>query len=1258
MNLSKPQELIWDMERFAGGSVAVICTSVLRKGQGDERALQSAVNHLFRCNDALRTRIHVNGPDITQYVTDPLEQPSEVLHFSDTAELSAYAESYAKTAIGLSGPLCEIKILVLPDRYGLLVKIHHIVADAWTMALLATQFNMLMDGKTPQCYSYQSYCEKEAAYQNSKRHLADKQFFLDQTEQCDTPVFIRDQRVGSLLSKRETFVIPAQDAVRIRDFSNQVNCSVFSLFATALAAYISRIRGNAERFYIGTTVLNRMNVQELHTAGMFVNTVPVLLTAAPDMTFLETLEQTDDRIMSVFRHQRYHYGDLLRDMQGKPASGGRLFDVMLNYMNAAVGGTQQETESVWYHNGMQNESLQIHFDDRDREGVLRINYDYQTEKFSKDEILQLHTHLMNLLLDGMARPQAPFCKLNMLSAAEEQQLCVGFNRTAMAYSVPAASTIFSLFEETARKHADKTCISFDGKHLRYDELLHISEALDSVIRTFTHNEKTVIAVIAERSIQMYCAIYGIIRGGNAYLPIAPDNPQDRISYMLKNSGATLVLAQEQFVHLANGVACINISDLLKNPPTPEAIVPCAALQTDTAYVIYTSGSTGRPKGVKIDHRAAVNRILWMEDTYPLEKDGVILQKTPYSFDVSVWEIFWWGMCGGRLAVSKPGEHFLPANILNEVSHNRVTHLHFVPSVFDLFLGYLENNKADRSKFASVKHVFVSGEALDPALVKRFYALYDHESVQLHNLYGPTECAVDVTYYDCRPTDQTVPIGMPIYNTQIYIADKYLNLLPPGIMGELLVGGYNVGQGYVNDPILTASRFVDNPFGDGKLYKTGDLAYRRGDGQIIFCGRMDSQVKLNGQRVETGEIEAIIKSVPGVDAVAVIMRMEHGQNVLAAYYCSDGHMEESIQAACREKLPGYMVPKQLLRIDRIPLHPNGKLDRQALEGLAPNLLHPDVIEPPVDAVEQRVCEAFQAVLGKGPVGRNSDFFDLGGTSLSMIRLLAESGYESIIAAQFIENATPAKLTALLKSRQPRRVNFVETLYQAQAGRRAYVLFPFAGGDAEAYIRLADSIKQLDHSVSLYFIRYLHTDAQCEKAAEELAELLAEYEVYFYSHCAGSAVALRILHFLEEKHPRFVKHYFAAASTPFRTVGAKNVWHYVPDKFLLQVLKKAGAPTQMLPAKQIPEILNRFRADTDFAAQFFAKSGRSVSCPVSLIIGKGDLFTRFCRRPELRWKQYGQCIREVYCIDTPTHYFQAQNSEQIAHILLSVPKDSHI
>ena len=1239
------------MESYAGGSIAVICTSMLRKGEVKESTLQSAADNLFRCNDVLRTRIHVNGPEVTQYIIDYTEQASEILHFSSTKELTQYAQTYARIPICLSGSLCEIKILILPEQYGILVKIHHLIADAWTMAFLATQFDMLLDGIIPPCHSYERYYQIESSYLNSKRYLQDRRFFLNQIEQCNSSVFIRNPDTTEFSSKRKTFLIPQSAVKKILDFSKKNNYSVFSLFTTALASYISRITENAENFFVGTTVLNRMNEQEMNTSGMFVNTVPLLLSVKSDNSFLENLENTEDAIMSVFRHQRYNYGDLLRDAKDHLPNGGRLFDVMLNYINASVSQKQSGIEYVWYHNGMQTESLQIHFDDRNQNGIFHVNYDYQIAKFSKEEIILMHSHIMNLLFDGIRQPEKKLSELKLLSPAEEQSLRSDYNNTSVTYPISENSSIFSLFEENAKKYANRTCITADHHSICYKELLSFSESIDNVIRTLTNNQKSVVAVIAERSVSMYCAVYGIIRGGNAYLPISPEDPQERIDFILENSGVSLVIAQEQFVHLVKNTQCVNIAELIKNPSDSKEKLPCAALPEDTAYVIYTSGSTGTPKGVRISHKSVINRILWMNTTYPLNENSVILQKTPYTFDVSVWELFWWGMCSGSLAASNPGEHAIPSKILNAVYQNKVSHLHFVPSVFDIFLGYLEKHKEEQDKFSSVKHVFLSGEALDSALVHRFYALYDYQNVHLHNLYGPTECTVDVTYYDCKPTDKEVPIGIPINNTKIYITDKYLNLMPVGIKGELLVGGQNVGQGYLNAPQLTEEKFITNPFDDGFLYKTGDLAYRRQDGQIIFCGRADSQVKINGQRIELSEIESTIKAVPEVESSAVIMSKINDKDTLIAYYCSNKHLDDEIRTICENKLPRCMVPKQIHKIDQLPLHSNGKLDRKRLEQMKPECSHSDFIEPPTDILEEHICQVFQSVLSQSSINRHSDFFSLGGTSLTAILFLTELGYDHITPAQFIKNSTPAKLARLLSHQKRMQTNYVETLYASPTSRNAFVLFPFAGGNAHAYINLSNSLKKLNEDISIYYVRFLHSDAECKAAAEEIEQLLGNCNVSFYAHCAGSAVALKIVQFLEKKQQHFVRQCILGASIPFRTFKNINGWRYVPDWILKKILIKAGATAKALNSDNISYILKEFREDTDFAIQVFADKQTRINCEISIITGRYDLFTKFSRHPERQWKEYAANITRIDCINTSTHYFQTENSDLLAQFILT-------
>lgn len=1253
MNLTKPQKMIYDMVKISGDTIAVNCSSMLITGKKCEEELQTAVNELFRLNDTLRLRINKTEGQVSQYVTDFSKQNFEVLHFTDKAELNNYADVYSKEPIDLTDPLCDFKIVILPEEFGLLVKLHHIISDAWTFGLLFTQFNTLINKGKVCAFSYFDYCETEKTYINSKRYIKDRDFFLEQIRKCENLSFFSEKKTTNLNAERKVFIVKPNDAEKIKRFAEKNNCSVFSVFSLALAAYISRIKMNAERFFIGTTILNRNNEKELNTAGIFINTVPMLFEVDGDKSFQDNLEGAEDSLMSVFRHQRYNYNDLLIDLGKEDNSYEKLYDVMINYMNAAIDFTDETIHSTWHHNGVQNESLQIHIDDRDNEGIFKMHYDYQTEKFTEREIELLHNHLMNLIFEGIENENKKLHELDMLTPCEKQKLIYDFNNTAKTYSIPDSSTIYSLFEKTAKENKSKTCITTADKALAFGELLNLSEALDGKIRSITNNKKSIVAVICERSAEMYASIYGIIRGGNAYLPISPDYPKERIEYILKNSSAALVIAQDKFTHLAGDVPCVDMTDFVENKPAAKENLPCAALPGDTAYVIYTSGSTGNSKGAKVSHKSAVNRILWMQDAYPIESDSVILQKTPYTFDVSVWEIFWWGMCGGSLAVSKPGEHFLPAKILDEAHNSRVTHLHFVPSVFDLFLTYLEAHKEECFRFNSVKHVFLSGEALTASLIKRFYALYDFHAVKLHNLYGPTECAVDVTYYDCTPDDSDpVPIGRPIYNTAMYVTDKHMNILPAGVKGELCIGGANVGQGYLNNEELTAEKFIDNPYGDGKMYKTGDVACWREDGQLIFCGRTDGQIKLGGQRIEIGEIEAVIGNIPDVETAAVIVRKINGHATPVAFYCGKKNSEEAIKSACVSRLPKYMVPTVICHIEKMPLNQSGKLDRKALSAMEVELDVTSDFEAPLGKDEEYICNAFSKALNVESIGRHSDFFVSGGSSLSMITLLSDDAFSVLTAADFIESPTPAKLAELIKNKRKTQLKYLEPLWTPEKTEKAIVLFPFAGGGAEAYTNLVNSIKAANSRISLYFVRYLHTKDECEEAAAEISSVLGGTDIYFYSHCVGSAVAMSILSFLEKDGSYIVKHYIAGASIPPKRPGKKNLWNIVPDKVLKSILIRAGAPLNALSDKKVHKMLKSFRTDTDFSTERFYETNNTIECAVSVVINKEDLFTLNYKQAEKIWKKYAQEVRGVYFIDSATHYFQSDNSNELAHIIMSI------
>ncbi len=371
------------------------------------------------------------------------EQDFNVLCFENKAELDAYAEDHAKTPLDFYGNLCEINIVTLPEQYGLLIKLHHIIGDAWTLSLLGTQFNKLMNGEEALAYSYADYVESENAYIQSKRYEKDKAFFVEQFKKCDEVTYLNEKQSDSLNACRKTFVIGKEQTSLINAYTQQNGTSAFMLFTAALATYMNRVKMNAEKFYIGTAVLNRSGVKENNTVGMFVNTAPMLMELDNTKSFAENLSAIEDTAFSVFRHQKYNYGDVLSAIRKEFGFTEKLYDMMISYQNATVTGADIET--TWYHSGSQSESLQIHIDDRDNEGIFRIHYDYLTEKFSENEIERLHQHICNLLFDTVNNDAKKLYKLNILSVDEKQKLLFEFNNTATDY--PRDKCVHQLFEE-------------------------------------------------------------------------------------------------------------------------------------------------------------------------------------------------------------------------------------------------------------------------------------------------------------------------------------------------------------------------------------------------------------------------------------------------------------------------------------------------------------------------------------------------------------------------------------------------------------------------------------------------------------------------------------------------------------------------------------------------------------------------------------------------------------------------------------------
>ena len=493
-------------------------------------------------------------------------------------------------------------------------------------------------------------------------------------------------------------------------------------------------------------------------------------------------------------------------------------------------------------------------------------------------------------------------------------------------------------------------------------------------------------VFMERSLEMLIGIYGILKAGGAYVPLDPEYPPDRLAFMLQDAQVPVLLTQKRLAPKLLGhhprVVCVDADWAIMAQESTENL-SSGVTQTNVAYVIYTSGSTGRPKGVLNTHRGICNRLLWMQEAYPLTEADRVLHKTPFSFDVSVWELFWPLLVGAQLIVAQPGGHRDNAYLVNLIATQGITTLHFVPSMLQLFL-----EEHDVGRCQSLRRVMCSGEALPHELQARFFARLP--KVELHNLYGPTEAAIDVTYWVCQPQSllPVIPIGRPVANTQLYILDAHLQPVPICVPGELHIGGVQVARGYLNRPELTAEKFILDPFStnpDARLYKTGDLARYWPDGNIEFLGRLDNQVKIRGFRVELGEIEAVLGQHPEVrENVATVREDSPGDKRLVAYivpHQGRNPTTSALQRFLRERLPEYMVPAVFMPLQAMPLTPNGKLDRRALPVPAPS--RPELeqgYEAPQTRLEQFLARLWCEVLKLDRVGIHDNFFDLGGDSI--------------------------------------------------------------------------------------------------------------------------------------------------------------------------------------------------------------------------------------------------------------------------------------
>ncbi|WP_446326957.1 amino acid adenylation domain-containing protein [Burkholderia pseudomallei] len=1011
--LTAGQYGIWLDQMLNPDLPCYILGAILRiDGTFDEALLTSVVNEVVNANDSLRAMLVSEGGSVRQRVLSDVELEIAHIDFSGSAHPHDSAWRYMRTAFdtafALDGLLCDFRIVrESPSRTYWMYRCHHLVADGQSVSMICRMIVDLYNRRasadmariepTP---SYFDSLDDDRKYAESSRYERDAQFWQDKFSSLPPPLLSSRSseaaaRPASFPDGQVNLTIERAKYDRLGRIAEASGCTIVHVMFGVLALYFSRAF-QVDEVVIGMPVHNRSTAQQKRAIGMFASVVPIRIPVNGNERFVSLLNGVSAELRHCYRHQRFPIAELNRRL-GLVRTGRRqLFDLTLSFekfpLDFYIGEVKLGLTSMRHRFEQTPITVNVQDYHEDQDLVMQFNYDVNA--FSHAEVDNIGTRIGGLL-DALIEhhDDMPVGMLPLLDEAERKQVVYEWNATERDY--PIEQCIHQLFEAQVDRKPEAIALTFDGQRLGYAELNARANRLAHYLQERGVGPDRLVALCAERGIEMVVGLLAILKAGGAYVPLDPSHPPERLRRMLDDTNPVAVLvddigadalasfeshvaARSPRVHLSRDIAQWRACSPA-NPSTPRE-----RAARRLAYVIYTSGSSGEPKGVMNEHRGVVNRLWWMQQTYALDERDAVLQKTPFSFDVSVWEFFWPLMSGARLVIAKPEGHKDPAYLSELIDRERVTTLHFVPSMLQAFL---EDEGAARG-CGSVKRVMCSGEALPPSLVKRFYRCLP--DARLHNLYGPTEAAVDVTAWACDAEEggASVPIGRPIANTRIYVLDEYGQPVPRGVAGELYIGGVQVARGYLNRPELTRERFVDDPFvAGGRLYKTGDLARWRTDGSLEYLGRNDFQVKIRGFRIELGEIEAQLAKVAGVRETVVLARdsgSPAGEKRLVAYYTGNADVAALREQATRH-LPAYMVPSAYVRLDAWPLTPNGKLDRRALPAPADDAYARAEYEAPQGAKEEALAAIWKDLLPVERISRHDNFFELGGHSLLVIGL---------------------------------------------------------------------------------------------------------------------------------------------------------------------------------------------------------------------------------------------------------------------------------
>ncbi|EPY4316588.1 enterobactin non-ribosomal peptide synthetase EntF [Klebsiella quasipneumoniae] len=924
--------------------------------------------------------------------------------------------------------VCHQLLRVGDDRWYWYQRYHHLLVDGFSFPAITRQiaaiYRAWQRGEATPESPFTSFAEVVDEYQRyagSEAWQRDKAFWQAQRQALPAPASLSAAPLGGRAAGSDIWRMKLEmnaDAFR-RLASHVPQCQPADLALALTTLWLGRLCNRMD-YAAGFIFMRRMGSAALTSTGPVLNVLPLAVHIDAQETLADLAMRLAAQLKKMRRHQRYDAEQIVRD-SGKAAGDEPLFGPVLNVKvfdyQLDIDGVEAVTHTL--ATGPVNDLELALFPDET--GGLSLEILANKARYDEAELRRHMARLTALLAQFAADPTLRCGDAEMLSADELTRL-TAVNDTAMPLP---ATTLSALVADQARKTPDAPALADANWQFSYREMRQQVVALAQLLRQRGVKPGDSVAVALPRSVFLTLALHGIVEAGAAWLPLDTGYPDDRLRMMLEDARPSLLIASED--QLARFSDIPGLESLCYQQPLAVAEdAPLALSKPDhTAYIIFTSGSTGRPKGVMVGQTAIVNRLLWMQDRYPLSADDVVAQKTPCSFDVSVWEFWWPFIAGARLVMAEPEAHRDPQAMQQFFAHYGVTTTHFVPSMLAAFVASLDADSVAACR--TLRRVFCSGEALPTELCREWERL---TGAPLHNLYGPTEAAVDVSWYPaCGPelaavTGSSVPIGWPVWNTGLRILDAAMRPVPPGVAGDLYLTGIQLAQGYLGRPDLTASRFIADPFAPGeRMYRTGDVARWLANGAVEYLGRSDDQLKIRGQRIELGEIDRAMSALPDV-AQAVSHACVFNQAAatggdarqLVGYLVSDSGLPldtAALKARLAEQLPPHMVPVVLMQLADLPLSANGKLDRKALP--LPTLGGERSGRPPEPGMETLVAAAFSQLLGCEVNDIDADFFALGGHSLLAMRLAAQLSRQlarQVTPGQVMVASTVGKLSALL------------------------------------------------------------------------------------------------------------------------------------------------------------------------------------------------------------------------------------------------------